>query len=92
MADVDHITRSEFTERFNRMEDHADEGHAEVMAALERLRVNMNGQFAVQGQLLSDHRARIAVLEDRGQQDVIARWGAGFGAFLAALAGYFSLR
>lgn len=88
----DYIARPEFSSVLTRMERHADISRAEILTAIRDLKISMNGQFAAQGKLLAEHETRLAVHEDRGKRDLIARWGAGLGSALAVIAGYLSLR
>ena len=86
------VTRSEVDNLFYRAESRAREDREEILAAIKDLKVSMNGQFRFHGQRIEEHGEAIAVLEDRGSRDNVARWGAIAGGVVAAIAAYLGLK
>lgn len=88
----DNITRAEVERAFDRVEGRMQHKQEEILKAVADLKLAMNGQFAAQGVILTQHERAIGILQDRAGRDNSARLTGAAAMLLAALASYFGLK
>lgn len=82
------VERPEFERAIDQLGRQLELNKSEIILAVGDLKRSIDGQ----GDKLSEHDRKIAVLEDRADRDVVARWGAGIGVVIATVAAYLGFK